>query len=97
MKEYTNTAKYDSENDSATFVTCFLGSVDEIKALYKSIVRNKHTNIYPTFDDFPKFSVWKAVYALLIYDNKQMLVINSDMFAMMLLDGDIEEVPKKRT
>lgn len=79
--------------------TLYVGTTEEIKALYKSIARNQCTNIIPTFCDPPKFSEYKTMYGLSIDSDNHMQVINSDTALNILLaqdvDYDIEEINKK--
>lgn len=39
----------------------FVGKTEEIRAIYKSIARNKNTRITPAFSEFPRFSENKQV------------------------------------
>lgn len=69
----------------------YIGETAEIKAMYKSIARNRNTNIRPLYGDAPKFSPYKQVYGILIDKDGWMSVITSDVFAWMLVSGDITE------
>lgn len=68
----------------------YFGTPAEIKSIYKAIVRHySQTDIYPLFVGFPKFSDLKAVYGLEINSDNQMVVLNSDTIADMILNDDI--------
>ena len=70
----------------------YIGETAEIKAMYKSIARNRNTNIRPLYGDAPKFSPYNQVYGILIDKDGWMSVITSDVFAWMLVSGDITEI-----
>ena len=74
-------------------VEFYVGATADIKALYKSIRRNKATRLYPMFCDSPKFSDNKMVYALCVnYDTGYIFVVNSDTMLSMIVDGIVKEV-----
>lgn len=61
--------------------TMYIGNTADIKAMYKSIARNKHTELMHIFCDAPRFSESKRIYAL---DNN-ISIVNSDTALYMLL------------
>lgn len=75
----------------------YVGSTADIKAVYKSIVRNRSrhwsdgecTNIAPLFMDSPVFSKKRAIYGLCIDRDNWITVVNSDTLLMSILSGDI--------
>ena len=69
----------------------YVGATSDIKAIYKSIRRNKCTNLCPMFCESPKFSELKTTYALCISDN-YITIINSDTMLSMIIDELVEEV-----
>lgn len=67
----------------------YLGTKEDIKAMYKSIARNKNTAIVPKFGgSSPKFT--KEVYGLLIDKRNWMSIINPDTFALMALGDELQ-------
>lgn len=66
----------------------YIGETKDIKAMYKSIARNKNTEIKPLYTDMPIFSEYKSVYGLAIYDN-WMTVFNSDTCMVALMQDGI--------
>lgn len=64
----------------------YVGKTADIKAMYKSIARNKSTDMCPLFCDFPKFSEYRQVYALCIDENNYITIINSDTMLAILLE-----------
>lgn len=90
-----------TDRDENNTTTLFVGTTEEIKALYKSIQRNSPT-IIPTFCDPPKFSDNKMMYGLCIDDDNSMQVVNSDTALSLLFNNneyglgyDIKEVENK--
>lgn len=79
-EEYKNS---EGEDDSVYYV----GSKEDIKAMYKSIARNRNTDIKPYFCDFPKFSDSRNIYALCIDKNNWMTVVNSDTMLLFIVKG----------
>lgn len=73
----------------------FVGKTEEIRAIYKSIARNKNTRITPAFPEFPRFSENKQVYVIHVDMIGWMTLLTSDDFALMLLEGKLTEVPRK--
>ena len=71
----------------------YVGDTEDIKALYKSIARNKNTDIYPLFCHMPKFSKYRTIYGLNIdVDRHQMMIINADSCMYILLqEGFVKE------
>ncbi|MCM1327305.1 MAG: hypothetical protein NC249_11860, partial [Lachnoclostridium sp.] len=65
----------------------YVGATADIKAMYKSIARNKNTEISPMFCDAPKFSEQKQVYALCIDKDNWLTVVNSDTMLSLILEG----------
>lgn len=66
----------------------YVGETKEIKAMYKSIVRSKNTDIRPLYADAPIFSENKQFYGLLIDHDNWMTVVNSDtVLAILLVSG----------
>lgn len=80
MKKY-----YNENSDSVVYA----GETADIKAMYKSIVRNKNTDLMPLFSGSPRFSDSKRVYGLNIDESGHITIINSDCLAAMILDGDL--------
>lgn len=77
-------------------VTCeyYVGATENVKALYKSIRRNKSTGLMPAFCGSPKFAEGKSVYALCIDENNYITIVNSDTMLSILIDRelDVQEV-----
>lgn len=73
----------------------FVGETQEIRAIYKSIARNKNTTITPVFSGTPKFSENKQVYVIHVDMIGWMTLLTSDDFALMVLEGKLKEVPRK--
>lgn len=69
-----------------------VGSTADIKAMYKSIVRNKSTDLRPLFCENPKFSKYKQVYGLIIDDDNFVRVISSDAAMEYILRDDTYDV-----
>lgn len=67
----------------------YVGSTANIKAMYKSIARNRNTEISPMFCEAPKFSESRQVYALCIDKDNWMTVVNSDTMLSLILAGDV--------
>lgn len=85
-KYYTSSEVYEESGlDSAYYI----GGTADIKAMYKSIARNRNCGIYPQYCDSPKFSEKKSIYALCIDADGRMAVVNSDTFIAMLLTGEV--------
>lgn len=63
----------------------YVGETSQIKAMYKSIARNKDTEIRPLYSDEPQFSETKQMYGLNIEEDKWMTVVNSDTVLHILM------------
>ncbi len=82
-------------------VPCYLivGDTEDIKATYKSLARNKHSNILPLYCGSPKFSEEKLIYGIQIYpaidqlpDTLYMVIVSSDVILAELMHGYWKEV-----
>ena len=69
-----------------------VGATADIKAIYKSIARNHNTEIIPYYNESPIFSSNKQMYAVCIFAESNMIVINSDTMLAILMDGELKEV-----
>ena len=69
-----------------------VGATADIKAIYKSIARNYNTEITPYYNERPIFSSNKQMYAVCIFAEFNMTVINSDTMLAILMDGGLKEV-----
>ena len=79
--------------DVETYEVYYVGSTLDIKALFKSIRRNRSTNLYPLFSETPKFSENKNIYALCVnYDDNFITVVNSDTMLSMIIDDLVQEM-----
>ena len=68
--------------------TYIIGETEDIKAIYKSICRNSK-KIKSTFEEFPKFSEDRNIYAICIEEAKwgyYMYLLNSDTMLEALLE-----------
>lgn len=74
-------------NEDSTF---YVGETDDIKRMYEIALNNGDAT--PLFSETPKFSDNKQIYCLEIDKDNYMVVINSDTFLMMLLEGYVEEI-----
>lgn len=84
MKKYMGISE---SNEGAVY---FVGERDEIKAIYKSIARHGE-NVGPLYSGNPLFSPYKYVYCICIDVDGWVTIITSDAFALMLVNGEIEE------
>jgi hypothetical protein len=84
MKKYVGISE---SNEGSVY---FIGKTDEIKALYKSISRHGD-NIGPLYNGNTLFSPYKYVYCICIDVDGWMTITTSDDFALMLVNGEIEE------
>lgn len=84
MKKYVGISE---ANEGSVY---FIGETDEIKAIYKSIARHGE-NVGPLYSGNPLFSPYKYVYGVCIDIDGWMMIITSDDFALMLVNGEIEE------
>ena len=70
--------------------TFYIGNTDEIRAMYKSMSRAAYkggrTDLYPRFDDPPKFAEWRRCYGLCIDQDGYFTIVNSDLILSLLLD-----------
>lgn len=80
--------KYSCTEDDAVL---YVGKTEDIKAMYKSINRNKHCNISPFFCSIAKFSDRKEVYGIVIEPRQNgsqyMSISTSDIIMSEILDG----------
>lgn len=88
-KYNTSLEVYEQTGDNSMF---YVGQTADIKAMFKSIARNKTTDLVPLFCDAPIFSDAKQVYALCIDNDGYVNIINSDTFLAMILAGDVESI-----
>lgn len=91
MKHYVQVKK-EADWGKDKYLDYYVGETADIKALYKSIRRNKWTNLVPLFVESPKFSENKSVYALCIENDKYVSVVNSDTMLHMIITGEVERV-----
>ena len=91
IKKYVETRYYCNE----VYREYYVGETADIKAMYKSIARNKITGLCPEFEGSPKFSDKKSVYALCIDEFNYFSVVNSDTMLSILLDNNIVIVEVK--
>lgn len=94
MKKFLETVKVwiDEDESIEVYKEYYVGATSNIKALYKSIRRNRHTNLCQKYCDTPKFSESKSMYALCIDELGFVTVINSDTMLSMIIDGLVQEV-----
>lgn len=88
MKKYFNI----SENS-----TIYMGRMDDIKAMYKSIVRAYHkynTNFIPLFSE-TRFSEARMTYGIVMDEDSFFYPISSDTFTAMLICGELVEVKEE--
>lgn len=83
MKKYMGISE---SNEGSVY---FVGERDEIKAIYKSIARHGE-NVGPLYSGNPLFSPHKYVYCICIDVDGWMTITTSDVFALMLVKGEIE-------
>lgn len=81
---------YDWNLSMTRYSEYYVGETANIKSLYKSICRNKATNLRPMFCGFPKFSENKSIYALCIDDKGYVTIINSDTMLAILIDPELD-------
>ena len=74
----------------------FVGKTEEIRAIYKSIARNKNTRITPAFSEFPRFSENKQVYVIHVDMIGRMTLLTSDDFTLMLLKENSQKYREKK-
>ena len=67
----------------------YVGATADIKALYKSIRRNKSTLLCPWHIDMPKFSDKKNIYALCIDEENYIHIVNSDTMLSILINNEL--------
>jgi hypothetical protein len=93
FKHYLETV-YNEYSGEYVYLDYYVGATSDIKALYKSILRSRTTNLMPAFCDFPKFSENKSVYALCIDGEGYVTIVNSDTMLGILINPEyiVEEV-----
>lgn len=72
----------------------YVGTTEDIKALYKSIKRSETTDLIPMFCEQPKFNMNKNIYALCIDENQYFYIVSSDTMLRLIIEEDIKEVKK---
>ena len=73
----------------------YIGETVYIKALYKSIRRNKSTSLTPLFCGTPRFNMDRLIYALCIDENGYVTICNSDaMLAILMFSNSIKQEEK---
>ena len=73
----------------------YVGHTADIKTLFKAIRRASYkgnTNYWFYDEDAPKFSLWKAVYALCVEGDNGVHVLNSDTMLSLIVDGVVREI-----
>lgn len=97
--------KYIDKETGVAETLYFVAHRDEVKTLYKSILRASrkgNTELIPAYRDFPIFSPEKQVYALAVdlYDGRNRLgwfqIVNSDTMLHLIMDGDVVEFALQR-
>ena len=91
IKRYKTSAEYYKNAAYEEDCLYLVGEKKDIKAIYKSIARNKNTDIFPLFNGYPIFAD-RWIYAICI-DNKSnaMTIVNSDTILGMIWEGSIVE------
>lgn len=90
MKQYVTSEK--ALGFGADDAVYYVGQTSEVKSMYKSIVRNRVTDIIPLFADAPVFSTQKRAYALKISSGNMMSVLSPDTMLALIADGDVTEL-----
>lgn len=85
--------KYYLISEHGSVESYYVGETADIKAMYKSILRNRTSNLRPMFCDFPKFSDNKSIYALCIDEFAGWVsIVNSDTMLAMIISNEVYEV-----
>lgn len=87
IKKFLVSDEYDIDTD-----TYYIGKTSDIKAMYKSIVRNRTSNLSRMFLTTPKFSDSKDMYALCINNENYVTIVNSDTMLSILMDNNLHIV-----
>ena len=90
IKKYRTSDREYNLSEGEVDSTYYVGATLDIKAIYKSIARNKNTDIFPLFVEKPIFAD-RYIYGICIDKDYAMTVVNSDTILAMILEGDIVE------
>lgn len=84
--------KYRTTKAASETCVYYVGQNEDMKAIYKSIARNRHTAIKVWYFHAPRHSEYNQIYALRIDKNGLLTVANSNEIQAFLIRGYVASV-----